>query len=404
MNGKIHVIGIGDDGVLAPEQHTLVKSSDILIGGERHLAFFPDATGEKWVIKGGLTELVKKIEAAQGTVTILASGDPLFYGIGGYLAKKLDGVVIHPHFTSVQLAFTRLGVSWQDAYITSLHGKSIKGLAQKIDGQHKVALLTDDTNTPSVIADYLLSFGMTEYQAFVAENLGGATERCGLYELEELQGQSFSSLNVVLLLQKPGHTAPRWGLGIDDDQFSQRKPDKGLITKKEVRVLSLSELNLHRDSTVWDIGTCTASVSIEAARIARDGAVYAIEKNEPDLGNARANAAKFRADITFVHGKAPEGLTDWPDPDAVFIGGSGGEMAELLQICADRLRPNGRIVLNAATIETLYEATQTFSKVGLSTRVTLLQTSRSKPILHMTRFEGLNPIYIITAYKEESQT
>ncbi|ARU61494.1 cobalamin biosynthesis protein CbiE [Tumebacillus avium] len=400
MNDKIHVIGLGDDGDVAPEQHALIYRSNILIGGERHLAFFPDFEGETWVIKGALNELVKKIQAAKGIITVLASGDPLFYGIGGYLAQKLDGVVIHPHFSSVQLAFARLGVSWQDAYIASLHGKPIHGLAQKIDGRDKVALLTDDKQTPAVIADYLLSFGMTEYQAFVAENLGGTSERCGRYGLEELKGQTFSPLNVVLLLKKAGHAAPHWGLGIDDDQFSQRKPDKGLITKKEVRVLSLSELNLRPDSSVWDIGTCTASVAIEAARIAREGAVYAIEKNEPDLQNARENAQKFRADITFVHGKAPEGLQNWPDPDAVFIGGSGGEMADLLKLCAERLRPNGRIVLNAATIETLYEATQTFAAVGLTTRVTLLQTSRSKPILHMTRFEGLNPIYIITAYKE----
>ncbi|MFD2171895.1 precorrin-6y C5,15-methyltransferase (decarboxylating) subunit CbiE [Tumebacillus lipolyticus] len=404
MNGNIHVIGIGDDGAVSPEQRKLIDRSDILFGGERHLNFFPDFQGRREVIKGGLSDLVATMKAAEGTVTVLASGDPLFYGIGSFLAKKLPGVIIHPHLSSIQLAFARLGVAWQDALITSLHGKPISGLAQKIDGLDKVALLTDERNTPSAIADYLLSFGMTEYTMFVAENLGGETERCGSYQLEELAGRTFSPLNVVILLKKQGHTAPHYGLGIDDDQFAQRKPDKGLITKKEVRVLSLSELNLRRDSIVWDIGTCTASLAIEAARIAREGAVYAIEKNEPDLENAVENARKFRTDIAFVHGKAPTGLDAWPDPDAVFIGGSGGEMAELLKLCAERLRPHGRIVLNAATIETLYEATQTFAKVGLTTRVTLLQTSRSKPILHMTRFEGLNPIYIITAYKEESAT
>ncbi|MGZ4112178.1 MAG: bifunctional cobalt-precorrin-7 (C(5))-methyltransferase/cobalt-precorrin-6B (C(15))-methyltransferase, partial [Tumebacillaceae bacterium] len=124
---------------------------------------------------------------------------------------------------------------------------------------------------------------------------------------------------------------------------------------------------------------------------------------EGDLENALQNTRKFRADITLVHGRAPEGLETWPDPDAVFIGGSGGEMGEVLRIASERLRPQGRIVLNAATIETLYEATSTFANLGMERRVTLMQIARSKPILHMTRFEGLNPIYIITAWKAQEE-
>ncbi|MCK9906307.1 precorrin-6Y C5,15-methyltransferase (decarboxylating) subunit CbiT, partial [Frankia sp. Cpl3] len=131
-----------------------------------------------------------------------------------------------------------------------------------------------------------------------------------------------------------------------------RKPDKGLITKKEIRVLSLAQLQLKSDSIVWDIGTCTGAVAIEAAKIARDGQVYAIEKNADDLENCKENMQKFRTDFSIVHGKAPDGLDQFADPDAIFIGGSGGEMQELLHICCSRLKPNGRIVLNAATIET----------------------------------------------------
>ncbi|WP_134704053.1 precorrin-6y C5,15-methyltransferase (decarboxylating) subunit CbiE [Ammoniphilus sp. YIM 78166] len=399
-NNHIKIIGIGDNGTesLLPQYLNWILECEVLIGGERHLEFFPDYQGEKVVIKGGLSSLVERLQTDSRSTVVLASGDPLFYGIGGYLAKKCK-VEIYPHASSIQLAFARMGDSWQDAYITSVHGRSIKGLAQRIDGKEKVALLTDKDNSPSEIAKYLLSFGMTEYEAFVGENLGSSAEKTGWYSLEDMLDQPFAELNVVVLKRKG--PSPVWPLGISDEEFAQRKPDKGLITKKEVRVLSIAQLSLKPDSVMWDIGTCTGSVAIEAAKIAREGAVYAIEKNEGDLENCKANMQKFRADLTVLLGKAPEGLDQFPDPDAVFLGGTGGEMGELLHICCTRLKPDGRIVLNAATIENLYEAMQAFSREGFSTDVILAQVSRSKPILNMTRFEGLNPIYIITAKRLE---
>ncbi|MCS7463722.1 precorrin-6y C5,15-methyltransferase (decarboxylating) subunit CbiE [Paenibacillus doosanensis] len=403
---KPKVIGIGDNGQegLLPQYAKWVCESDVLVGGERQLQFFPDYMGRTIVIKGGLSELAAKLkaEAEQGrSVVVLASGDPLFYGIGGYLSSKLD-VEVYPSPSSVQVAFARMGQSWQDAYITSVHGRSIIGLAQRIDGKPKVALLTDETNHPGAIARYLLSFGMTEYRAFVAENLDGEGERTGWYDLTELAEQQFSPLN-VLILSAAGGKGPgtRDAIGIEDDRFIQRKPDKGLITKKEIRVLSLAQLQLQEDSVVWDIGTCTGSVAIEAAKIARYGQVYAIEKNEADLQNCIDNMHRFRTDITAVQGRAPQGLEAFPDPDAVFIGGSGGEMKELLHACCTRLKPGGRIVLNAATIENLYEANKAFAEEGFATSITLAQIARSKPILDLTRFEGLNPIYIITAKHKE---
>ncbi|MEW9672003.1 precorrin-6y C5,15-methyltransferase (decarboxylating) subunit CbiE [Ammoniphilus sp. 3BR4] len=400
MDNRMKVIGIGDNGKesLLPIYLNWIKESEILVGGERQLDFFPEYTGEKIVIKGGLTALADRLQSETRRTVVLASGDPLFYGIGGYLSKKCNADIF-PNASSIQLAFSRIGESWQDAYVTSVHGRSIKGLAQRIDGKAKVALLTDQENSPPEIAKYLISFGMVEYQAFVGENLGGQQEKAGWYSLEEMLDRSFSELNVVILIKKG--KSPAWSLGIPDGEFAQRKPDKGLITKKEVRVLSLAQLNLHSASVVWDIGTCTGSVAIEAAKIAREGAVFAIEKNEGDLENCRQNMSKFRADLTVIHGKAPEGLDQFPDPDAVFLGGTGGEMEELLHICCTRLKPNGRIVLNAATIENLYDAMQAFGREGMDTDVILAQVSRSKPILNMTRFEGLNPIYIITAQRKK---
>ncbi|WP_419182779.1 precorrin-6y C5,15-methyltransferase (decarboxylating) subunit CbiE [Metabacillus fastidiosus] len=396
LNQSIKLIGIGDNGQesLLPQYAQWIEESEVLVGGERVLAFFPNYQGEKITVKGGLKAIVERLQEENRPTVVLASGDPLFYGIGGYLSSKID-IEVYPYLSSVQLAFSKMGESWQDTYFVSVHGRSMKGLAQKVDGRAKIALLTDAENSPNHIAEYLLSFGMTEYKAFVAENIGGENERYRWFTLDEMKEAEFSSLNVVIL--KRAGKGPEWSVGIEDDEFIQRKPDKGLITKKEIRTLSISALNLQKTSVVWDIGTCTGSMAIEAARIATEGEVFAVEKNEADLENCLQNMKKFRTDFTAVHGKAPERLDEFKDPDAVFIGGTAGGMEAILSICCERLKENGRIVLNAVTIENLSEALQAFKQNGFETTITLAQISRSKPILNLTRFDALNPIYIITA-------
>lgn len=158
--------------------------------------------------KAGWKPFTDKLEGLwrERRTVVLASGDPLFFGIAGYLVRKFgpEHVEVIPHYSSVQLAFARLGDSWQDAELISLHGRPIQGLAQRIDGKHKVALLTDESNTPAVIAAYLREFGMMEYEAFVCERLGGAEEICRFWTLDEMETSEFAALNVVILRRKPG--------------------------------------------------------------------------------------------------------------------------------------------------------------------------------------------------------
>lgn len=407
MDNRIQIIGIGDDGPRGLNENSLrwIHETDVLVGGERHLAMFPESRAERIVLKGGLGRIVDELARLREThrIVVLASGDPLFYGVAGFIAKKVgaQAVDIHPHLSSLQLAFARLGDSWQDAVLESVHGRPMRGLAQRIDGKAKIAVLTDEENSPSALARYLLEFGMDEYEAFVAENLGGEDERYGHWTLGEMTEGSFSPLNIVILRRRPDAFPARHGFGFEDEEFFQRKPDKGLITKKEVRVLSLSELKLKSDSVVWDIGAGSGSVSVECAKLAPYGQVFAIEKNEADMANIEQNRRKFRADFTAIHSKAPEGLDSILDPDAVFIGGSGGELRELIRVCCTRLRAGGRIVVNAATIETLADTQKALSEEGFAARIALVQIGRSKPILDMTRFEGLNPIYVITGFRDE---
>ncbi|OLN21953.1 cobalamin biosynthesis protein CbiE [Domibacillus antri] len=396
-------MGIGADGAagLHPRQIEVIKQSDFLAGGERQLSYFPEFQGETFAIKGNLRELKERLKKETGQAVVLASGDPLFYGIGAYLSGEMSAV-IEPQPSSVQLAFARMNESWQNAKIISVHGRPMTGLAQKIDGEEKVALLTDETNSPDTIARYMLDFDMTEYDAFVAENIAASDERCRHFTLDEMAEASFSSLNVVIL--KKNRPSKKWATGIPDDEFDQRKPDKGLITKRDIRILTIGRMNIKRDSVVWDIGTCTGSIAIEAAKIARDGAVFAVEKNEPDLANARANFKKFRTDVTLVHAKAPDGLADFPDPDCVFMGGTAGNMDKLIQTCADRLKPGGTMVLNAVTIENMSKAYQLLKEAEFDVDIALAQVSLSKPILNMTRFEAQNPVYIICGTRKEEQS
>ncbi|WP_238653194.1 precorrin-6y C5,15-methyltransferase (decarboxylating) subunit CbiE [Paenibacillus piscarius] len=406
MGNVIHVIGIGEDGAggLTPDSLSLVNNSEVLLGGERQLGFFSTYTGVKIVLQGGLKPFTDKLEEVwrERRTVVLASGDPLFFGIAGYLVRRFgpEHVEVIPHYSSVQLAFARLGDSWQDAELISLHGRPIQGLAQRMDGRHKVALLTDGNNTPAVIAAYLLEFGMKEYEAFVCERLGGDGEVCRFWGLEEMAAGEFDALNVVILRRKPGSAVPlRRGFAFPDEEFRQRKPEKGLITKREVRALVLSELNLSEDAVVWDIGSGSGAVAAECARIARLGRVYALEKSEENLANMAANRLRFRADFEIIHEKAPQGLASLPDPDAVFIGGSGGELADIIAYSAARLRPEGRIVVGAITVETLHGSMEALRSAGLAAQVTLLQASRGKPILGMTRFDAMNPVYVVSGSK-----
>lgn len=406
MGNLIYVIGIGEDGAggLTPDSLSIVNNSEVLLGGERQLNFFGRYSGEKIVLQGGLKPFTDKLEEVwrERRTVVLASGDPFFFGIAGYLVRRFgpEHVEVIPHYSSVQLAFARLGDSWQDAELISLHGRSIQGLAQRIDGKHKIALLTDENNTPAVIAAYLREFGMMEYEAFICERLGGAEEFCRFWTLEEMVTREFAALNVVILRHKKEVSAPvRRGFAYPDEEFRQRKPEKGLITKREVRALVLSELNLSEDAVVWDIGSGSGAVAAECARIARLGKVYALEKSAENLPNMAANRLKFRADFQIIQAKAPQGLAALPDPDAVFIGGSGGELAAIIAQSAARLRPGGRIVVGAITVETLHGSMEALKAAGLACEVTMLQASRGKPILGMTRFDGMNPVYVVSGRK-----
>ena len=187
-------------------------------------------------------------------------------------------------------------------------------------------------------------------------------------------------------------------LGLPDDAFEQRRPNKGQITKREVRAVSLYSLGLRHDSVVWDIGAGTGSVSVEAALIASEGQIYAIERDTDSLPLLEANVVNLGSDnIHIVNGEAPAALKSLPNPDSVFVGGSGGNLSEILEYANSRLKPNGTIVVNLAVLERTSETYNLLRKLGLTAEITQVASSRGKEMPDgAVRLEALNPVFVVS--------
>ncbi|MBV2192106.1 MAG: precorrin-6y C5,15-methyltransferase (decarboxylating) subunit CbiE [Azonexus sp.] len=421
------LLGILDDGWagLSDTARQRLAAADLVIGAGRTLDLvrpYLAASAQLRDMDGQLGQVPGWIAAAQEAghnVVALATGDPLCHGIAAWLTGKLgpQGFEILPAVSTLQLAFARFKTAWQDIRIATCHtadaGEWLVGappshglykLMRSIARHPRVALFTGPENTPARLARALILAGYEEdTRLSVACRLLLADE--AIYRdlsLAEAAEMDFPQPNVVLV-ERTLQAAPAFGL--EDGEYIQRSPRSdqsgGLITKQEARALSLAKLRLKPDALVWDIGAGSGSVGLEAARLAPEGHVWAIEKNAGDAENARANAARFRVgNYTLVEGKAPQHLDGWPDPDAVFIGGSGGELAALIQLILGRLKPGGRLVMNLVTLENLATATAALQAGGAAWEVVQLQSSRSQPILDMHRMAAQNPVWIVTASKE----
>jgi precorrin-6Y C5,15-methyltransferase (decarboxylating) len=189
--------------------------------------------------------------------------------------------------------------------------------------------------------------------------------------------------------------------GLPDDIFTPRRPGSNVITKRDVRAISLAHLGLHQHTILWDIGSGTGSVAIEAAHLASAGHVYAIECNSEALAAIHANCRRLDAsNVTVIAGRAPQVLHDLPDPDAVFIGGSGGALTAILEVVQARLRPDGHLVINLATIEHLSEAVEHLRRSTWEWECTMVNIAHTQQILDMTRFAAINPVFVLTAIQK----
>jgi len=354
----IQVVGMGmSAGMLSSAARAALDAVELLIGSPAHLAAFPELTAEKVPYPSPMSGLRAMLHAGAGRrIVLLASGDPLFYGISQTLLRWLppEHLVFHPNVSSLQAAFARLGRPWDQAQCVSLHGRPLAGLRAVLQANRLYALLTDRDSSPPAIAQRLVETGFGESTIWVAEDLGTAGEQFRRFQAADLADAAvaFSPLNVVILETRGrGGVLPEFP-GIPDDRFSTgEEPGKGLLSKREVRLMILSLLAPRSDEIGWDVGAGCGGVAVEWARWNPLGMVYAVECHPERLEHLGINRDRFGVigNLHIIPGTAPAALEPLPDPHTVFIGGSSGNLHELLETVWHRLQPGGRLVASAVT-------------------------------------------------------
>ncbi|RJR20711.1 MAG: precorrin-6y C5,15-methyltransferase (decarboxylating) subunit CbiE [Nitrospiraceae bacterium] len=442
---KMYVIGIGFRP-LDKKASYIVQHSDVVLANSRLVEVFKkyseyDSVKERFLVHGSVYETLDYISAnyQKKKLSLLAAGDPMFFGIGRLVIERLgkDAVEVFPDLSSIQAAFSRVRETSNNALLISLHGgpdpekrrkpeyelSDVPGL---LKSHNKIAVLTDKVNSPEAIAGTICkgegTLPLLSLKMYVCENLGYDDEKVTEGTPEELSKMSFGHPNVVIIVQNTedrtqnSEKEARSAVSSQQSEIkfgikeSEIQHSKGLITKDEVRAVAIHKLRLPQTGVLWDIGAGSGSVSIEAAIICPDLKIYSIEKDEEQLTNITENKNRLLVDnIEIVGGHAPEALMQLPAPDRVFIGGSSGRLSEIIKVIESsyELRitnyelnaPSLIIVINAATIETLNEALQVLEKNGFKIDVSEISVSRSKVIGGKRHMSALNPVFVITGEK-----
>jgi precorrin-6Y C5,15-methyltransferase (decarboxylating) len=403
MSEPVIVIGVGVQGLssLTPQAVAQLEQADQLWGSERLLALLPEFAKKRVTLGKGITTALEQLKSRRESerIVLLASGDPGFFGLGSTLLEILppEQVVLIPQVTSLQAAFARAHVSWQDAHFTSVHARPLTeviGLARRF---RNLGILTDPHHTPALIAKQLLAAGIPDCRAIVCENLGETSEAITDTRLTEIIGRSFSDLNVLLLVQDSAwRPAPLTSIR-PDEAYGHRN---GLITKSDIRALCLARLALRETDIVWDIGAGSGAVSIEMAEQAWRGCVYAIEKDSECLGFLRENVARFGIlNVKILAGEAPSALQGLPIPNAVFLGGSGGQLQGILEAVAQVALPGCRMTATFAVLENMLQAFNWMRQCGWNPSLAQAQMAYGAPISDGTRLSPSNPIFILSGEK-----
>ena len=410
---RVHIIGIGEDGLdgLTESSRKLIAGADLLIGEQESLALVPDTGCARLVVGTSLDEALKEMESSsQRRIVVLAQGDPLFYGVARYLCDRMDKdrFEVVPHVSTMQLAFARVKESWEEAFLTNLASHGLDHVLGQVRGAEKVGLFTSEDYPPSEVARALLAEHLDYFTAYVCENLGSPDERVTHGELAELVDQEFAPLNVMILVRKPGvpdrpaELIGRRLFGNPDDAFLQTKPKRGLLTPAEIRAMALAEMDVGPASVVWDIGAGSGSVAVEAAQIASGGTVYAIEMDPDDHQLIIENAQRFGVgNLVPVLGRAPEAWADLPDPDSIFVDGSGRGICRLLDASYQRLRKGGRLVATMGSIDNLVESHHALNAHAPDVKVWMVNVARGNYQLESIRFESLNPTFLMAVVKPD---
>ena len=403
---KLILIGVGCQGFTV-EQAGMLARCGLIVGDTRHLALLKEIAVKKQAISPLAPALETiRLALADGDVGVLASGDPLFFGIGRRLLKEFgqEQLTVFPALSTMQEACARFKLPWDDMQMVSLHGrKTLHGPGLLLAGE-KTFAFTDRHNTPALLARQLVDYLelieaddlLAQCWVHVAENLGSAEERLFSGTLAEAAVQDFAELN-VLIVTRPRtaeESAPVFGLTEEEIAHS-----RGLITKDEVRAVTLHALRLPNTGVFWDLGAGSGSISVAAARLQPGLTVFAVDQHPEAFANVKKNIRQFGCyNIIPIQGEAPAVLRSLPDPDRVFIGGSGGNLSAIIGQAAKRLPAEGRMVVNGVIGQTVAEAPQCMADHGLKVELTRVQIERTT-FPETVPGKVLNPITVMTGRK-----
>ncbi|MDA3624327.1 precorrin-6y C5,15-methyltransferase (decarboxylating) subunit CbiE [Saccharopolyspora sp. WRP15-2] len=390
----VHVVGIGADGAagLSPTARSIVDSAEVLFGSSRQLGLVPGAAGRRVVWPSPLLPALPGLlaEHADRSICVLASGDPMFYGIGATLVKLLgpDRVRIVAHPSSLSLACARIGWPVQETAVVSLVGRPVELLHPRVQPGNRLLVLSSDGSTPHDVAALLRERGYGPSSMTVLSDLGGEDEQRITSTADGWEESSVGPLNVIAIECRPAPdarvlpTTP----GLPDDAFEH----DGQITKLEVRAVTLARLAPTPGQLLWDVGAGAGSIAIEWMRSDPSCRAVAVEHRDDRAQRITANAAALGVPgLQVVTGAVPRALDGLDEPDAIFVGG-GGTAPGVLEACWAALRPGGRLVVNAVTLELEALVADWYRRVG--GELVRISVERAAPIGGFTGWRPSMPV------------
>jgi precorrin-6B C5,15-methyltransferase / cobalt-precorrin-6B C5,C15-methyltransferase len=390
----LSIVGIGEDGVdgLSPVARGLIGTADIVFGGRRHLSLAASlirGVTRPW--PSPFDGVPEEVLAHRGRpVCVLASGDPFQYGVGATLARRIDAreMIVIPAPSAFSLAAARLGWSLPQAVLLSVHGRSVDLVRPHLQPAARILTLTSDGQGPAALAKLLTESGFGGSRMTVLEALGGSYERVRATRAADCDLGAVDALNIVAIEvdAAPDARVLARAPGLADALFEH----DGQITKREIRALTISALAPRRGELLWDIGAGSGSIAIEWMLADLSLRAVAIERRADRAARIRGNAAAFGVPgLEIVEGVAPDAFEGLSAPDAIFIGG-GASSAGLLDTATRALRPTGRLVVNAVTLNT--ESLLLMRHAALGGKLTRIAISRADPLGEKTGWHAAMPV------------
>ena len=395
MNVTLIGMGSGQPENLTLQGLAALRQADLILGARRLLAVLPAGCTENRAAAYRPDEVAELLQTSGAENAVLVySGDTGFYSGASSMMEKLEALGVRarvlPGLSSIQLLAAALGRPWQGWNLVSAHGRTCDPVAECMQGR-PTFFLTGGSEDPATLCAQLAAEGFGDVQGVVGQCLGTPEEKLFRGSVKELATGRFNSLSVLLV--EAAEVLPRRAPGLPDEAFERGDVP---MTKQEVRAAVLAKLAVRPEDILWDVGAGTGSVSVELALAAPRGRVYAVECRPEGCALIKANREKFRTrNLVLVEGLAPAALSDLPAPDAVFIGGSKGSLAAIVDAALDK-NPDARICVSAIALETLSAAVAALTAKGRTVQVSQIAVSRAKAVGGLHLMMAQNPIYLIT--------